>query len=224
MVLWMKRRLRVQEIRELTDLTYVLRFDRADIHFSPGQYVTVGIKGAPEAREYSIYSSPQDPYLEILVKEVKNGRVSHDLHLLKTGAELTVEGPSGTFLDEADAGLSSTRPRLFVATGTGISPFRSFARTFADRPFQLVHGVRYENERYDHSEFPSGSVTSCVTRPGSQNGAVFAGRVTDYLRSHPVTPDSQCYLCGSTAMIYETIPILRSHGVADSRMFAEIYF
>ncbi len=47
---------KVQEIRDLTESTYVVRFDRCDMDFVAGQHITLGIPGDNQVREYSIYS------------------------------------------------------------------------------------------------------------------------------------------------------------------------
>ena len=46
----------VQEVRRLTGETIVLRIDRGNIDFEPGQYVRIGVDGDSEIRDYSIYS------------------------------------------------------------------------------------------------------------------------------------------------------------------------
>lgn len=60
--------------------------------------------------------------------------------------------------------------------------------------------------------------------PAPRNVQAFRGRITEYLRAHSVDPESSCYLCGNSDMIYEAFAILRSSGVPRSRLFAEVYF
>lgn len=212
----------VHEVRELTDTAFVVRFDRNGLDFEPGQYVSVGLKGEIDMREYSVYSPAQADYLEILVKEVEHGHVSHRLHRLRPGVELAVDGPFGFFtIDEVDR----RRPFLFVATGTGISPFHCFARSYPGLDYRLLHGVRRLAEQYEHDAFEARRVTTCVSRePGAGEDTVFGGRVTDYLRTHPVSPETRCYLCGNCDMIYEAFDILKGHGVPPEQLYAEVYF
>lgn len=227
-----RARPRVHEIRDLTDSTYVLRFDRKGMEFEPGQYVSVGVRGDIDMREYSIYSPLDADYLEILVKEIDAGYVSRRLRRLEAGDELEVDGPFGFFLiDDADR---VRRPFLFVATGTGISPFHCFARSFPDLDYRLLHGVRTAAERYEHDAFDARRLTSCLSRdpaavsdaatggPGAET--VVAGRVTEYLREQPVAPDTLCYLCGNCDMIYEAFDVLGGHGVPPEQLYAEVYF
>ena len=47
----------VLEVRKLTEETIVLRIDKGNIDFEPGQYVRIGVEGDSEIRDYSIYST-----------------------------------------------------------------------------------------------------------------------------------------------------------------------
>jgi ferredoxin/flavodoxin---NADP+ reductase len=234
---------RVHHVRSLTESAYVLRFDRRDMVFEPGQYVSVGIRGDINMREYSIYSgTEEEDYLEILVKEVDQGRVSRQLKRLNPGDEIEVGGPFGFFM--IDPEVRRNGHVIFVATGTGISPFHCFAMAYPKLDYRLLHGVRTLDERYDYDAFDPTRVTTCVSRepalagqfaPTSVPGEAAAragmtttvsvqGRVTDFLRANPVDPDTRCYLCGNCDMIYESFDILKGHGVPPEQLFAEVYF
>jgi len=68
---------------------------------------------------------------------------------------------------------------------------------------------------------PGQRLVACVSR---EAGGDFHGRVTDYLRRHPVQPATLCYLCGNSDMIYEAVDILKGYGVPPAHLFAEVYF
>ena len=209
---------RVHSVRELTDTTFVLRFDRSGMVFEPGQYVTVGLADHRDMREYSVYSGSDQSFLEILVKEVEGGLVSKQLHQCRPGDELSVEGPFGFFTMTP----AQRKGRLlFIATGTGISPHHCFAQSYPDLDFHLLHGIRSAAERYDAELYEPSRYTSCIRR--DQTGD-FHGRVTDYLLDHPADPDVFCYLCGNCDMIYEAFDTLRGQGVPPDHLFAEVYF
>jgi ferredoxin--NADP+ reductase/benzoate/toluate 1,2-dioxygenase reductase subunit len=210
---------RVHHVRDLSPSAYVLRFDRGGLLFQPGQYLIVGLQGRRDMREYTIYSSPGEDYLEILVKEIEGGLVSRALRRCRPGDPLAVQGPFGFFTME--------EPRLapgkflFVASGTGVSPFHCFALSHPNLDYRLLHGVRAGSELYDREVFDPRRFVSCISREQSGD---YRGRVTAYLREHPVDPESLCYLCGSCDMIYEAFDILRGQGVAPERLFAEVYY
>ncbi|AHC15968.1 ferredoxin--NADP reductase [Salinispira pacifica] len=208
----------VQEVRNLTEDSYVLRFERLGMDFQPGQYLSVGLKGDIHMREYSIYSPAEADYLEILVKEVEGGHVSRKLKQLKVGDELYVEGPFGFFLIDE----SRRKNKLyFIGTGTGISPFHSFCNSYDELDYTLLHGVRRLKEGYELDQYDPSRVVRCVSR---EEGGDFPGRVTDFLRANPVEPNASVYLCGNCDMIYEAYDILSEQGIPREQMFAEVYF
>ncbi|HTP59076.1 MAG TPA: FAD-binding oxidoreductase, partial [Spirochaetia bacterium] len=157
--------------------------------------------------------------LEILVREIAGGLVSRALRRCEPGDDLSVEGPYGSFV--TDPAERHRERYLFVGSGTGISPFHSLVRSYPDIDYLLLHGVRTSQERFDREAFDPARSVFCVTRtPGGD----YRGRVTDYLRAHPVDPSRRCYLCGNSDMIYQAFAVLRDQGVPRDRLHAEIYF
>lgn len=211
----------VLAVRDLTEAAYVLRFERGGFDFVPGQYLSIGIPGEFPVRDYSIYSPPDRPYLEVLVREVPGGDLSPRLRKLAPGDAIAVEGPFGFFTIPADF----TGPVFCVASGTGIAPFHSIALSNPERGPFVVHGVRLLRERYGHGDFPAGSVVSCVS---GEAGGDIRGRVTDYLRGRAregSLPETALYfLSGNCDMIYDAYDILASAGIAADRIRTEVFF
>ena len=212
---------RARSIRRLSPSAYVLRLARGALEFAPGQYVTLGLPGSTARREYSIYSGSDDPFLEVLIKQVEGGTVSHQLARLAPGAALEVDGPFGYFLIPEAARKC---PLLFIASGTGIAPFHCFARSYPGLDYRLLHGVRTATETYDRQCYPPDRYLACLSREPVTAEAGFAGRITAYLSAHPVTPGTLCYLCGNSEMIFEAFDILKSGGIPSTDLFAEVYF
>lgn len=208
----------VTDIRQPCKGTSIIRFERKDLQFQPGQHLSVGLAGDLNLREYSIYSSDQDPWLDIIVKEVSSGFVSPRLCSLKPGDKVYVEGPFGFFtLDRA----KRQAPLLMIASGTGISPFRSMVRSHPGLDYHIVHGVRTLAERYDHDSFEEARMVSCVSREAGGN---VQGRVTAWLKTAEISPDTQALLCGNCDMIYEAYDILVQKGLPPQNIAAEVYF
>ena len=214
-----RRKVTLLERRELAHGSFVLRLERGDLDFEPGQYVILGPVGSIDRREYSVYSSPDDPYLELLIKEVPEGMVSRALRTTDPGSALEVEGPFGYFTIPEE--YRRTRRFLFVATGTGIAPFHCFARAYPDLDYLLLHGVRYAAERHEHVRYPSDRYIACVTQ---ERYGDYHGRVTRYLEQLAVEPDTLCYLCGNCDMIFEAFDILQHRGVDPENLHAEVYY
>jgi len=210
---------RVHHVRHLNPRTFILRFDRHDLEFEPGQYVGLGIPGSIARREYTIYSGAGDDFLEVLVREIQGGLVSRALARCEPGEALSVEGPYGLFITDP---VQRSRARyLFVGSGTGISPFHCLIRSYPDIDYRLLHGVRTAQERHEDGAIDPSRYVACVSRG---EGGDYQGRVTGYLRSHPTDPDRLCYLCGNSDMIYESFAILRDQGVPRNHLYAEVYF
>jgi ferredoxin/flavodoxin---NADP+ reductase len=209
----------VTQIRFLTESTFILRFDRRGMNFRAGQHIIVGIKGEMDMREYSIYSGENDDYLEILVKEVKEGNISVKLRNCEPGQLLQVNGPFGSFgIEPTD--LNSGK-HIFFATGTGISPFHSIVRSYPDIDYKLFHGVSYSKEAYESFEYHPDRYILFTSKEKHQNRT---GRITRFLPELKVTSDMLFYLCGNGSMIYEAYHILRDKGVPAENIISERYF
>ncbi len=206
-------------IRQLTEHTFILQMERRNMPFLTGQFITIRRPGTIDQREYTVYSGEKDDVMEVLVREVNYGKVTPRLKKLKPGDQVEVDGPFGFFRFQPN--MFPVQDFLFVATGTGISPFHSFVRTYPNLNYRLVHGVRYGNECYDHEHFEKERITLCTT--GDQNGH-FNGRVTDYLASQEINPETQCFLCGNSEMIQQAFDILSGKGVPVQNIYTEVYF
>ncbi len=208
---------KVLDIRRLTESTAVLRFERHGLDFEPGQYIRVGIEGDPEIRDYSVYSGSGDDYLEVLVRRVEDGLVSKQLCDLGPGEQVDVGGPYGHFkLVEP----IRSAPLLFIATGTGISPYHSFAASYPELEYRLVHGTARLEEAYE-AAFYGDRYFHCVSRG---EGGDFQGRVTDYLRTLDVPTATNAFLCGNCDMIYEAFDLLQEKGLPTAQIHTEVYF
>ncbi len=203
--------------------------------FLAGQFLSIVIPaehagGKMIRRAYSIASAPQMCPLELCVTLVKNGPGSGYLHALNPGDKFTCFIPYGNFFyhPTADRGV------CFIATGTGVAPFRSIVLSEQYRnnppPRSLcLFGVRETEEILydrDFSRSPGLQWIVALSRPNA-NWQGFRGRVTDYLRSIAATFEWQLwnyYLCGSGAMITEVKQILQQHGVEKVHIFQEAYY
>lgn len=109
-------------------------FEAADTHvqdFEAGQFITwfFDINGETVSRCYTISSPPtRRGRVTITVKRVPGGQVSNWLHDTMTpGTTVRATGPAGSFcLDTVPA------KRLFLAGGSGITPFMSMLRAMHD--------------------------------------------------------------------------------------------
>jgi NAD(P)H-flavin reductase len=126
------------------------------------------------------------------------------------GSRFHFAGPYGYFLFRP-----SIKQAVFVATGTGIAPFVSMARS-KSRGFVLLHGVSTCSELYYKPLLKSmvQHYIPCVSddMPGQySSGEGFSGRVTQYLERHLEPGAYDFYLCGKQEMIKDVMLIIDSH-------------
>ena len=213
------KRHRILDVRFLTDSTFVVRMERNGLDFQTGQFILLGLNNEKERREYSVYSGEGEDFIEVLVREIDYGKVSGKLKKLQIGETVEVEGPFGFF--KFNPKNFQSEKFLFIASGTGISPFHSFVKSHPGMDYKLVHGARFGHEAYDHPDFEQERIVFCTS--GDSIGG-FDGRVTDYLYDERIDSDTHCFLCGNSEMIYEVFDILTGKGVPISNIYSEVYF
>lgn len=216
----MKRRKHtLLEIINLTPETFILRLDRQGLQFEPGQYVVIRIPDEKKGREYSIFSATSDEYLDFLIREIPAGEFSRYLRHLKPGSELDVEGPKGYFILNEKS--KQGHPTMFIASGTGISPFHSYVKSYPGLDYKVLHGVHFADEAYGREAFNPSRFVLCTSR---QDAGDYFGRVTYYLKENAVGKDTICYLCGNSDMIEEVTTILEKYGLPPENIRTEVFF
>src|SRR5580700_8872908 len=91
--------------------------------FVPGQWLSIKAttpEGEEITRAYSIASPPENGRVALCLNRVHEGFMSNHLCSLAEGGEITFQGPFGNFILHPPM-----RDTIFIATGTGIAPFRS---------------------------------------------------------------------------------------------------
>ena len=205
-------------VDNITDSLFILRIERKGLKFLPGQFIVIGIPGATTKREYSIYSGVEDAYLEIIVREVPEGDLSPQLKCLKPGDELVVDGPAGDFILPEDY---ENKNFLFLASGTGISPFHSFLASNKKLKHSLYHGVRTSSDLPLGVGFEKNNYMSCMS---AEDSGDYFGYLTKYIKEHPVSGFDAVYMCGNGNMVYDAFNILISQGISRDNLHAEIFF
>jgi len=210
---------RVQEIKYLTDSTFLLRFPKSRFKFEAGQHISLSVAGDYQSREYSIYSAEEDESLEVLVKEVEGGYFSPKLRHLKKGDMVEIHGPFGRFA--LDAKKRDTHQHIFVASGTGIAPFHSMVKSNPGLNYRVIHGVRYASEAYEREKYENDRFFLCTSRDEKGD---YHGRLTSYLKEAEFAKNSCFYLCGNSDMIFDAMEILKEKGFDRDDLNVEVYF
>lgn len=217
----------------------VIRLSAAEGYLPPfeaGQYINLftEIDGVRTSRPYSISSSPrQRGYYEITVARSACGFVSdYLLDEVKVGDAFTANGPAGVFRYQP---VFHSKKSLFLAGGSGITPFLSMTRevleAHLDRDIVLLYGCRNEQAALYHEElgayaaaYPnfryhlviSDNVSGWTGETGFLDGAHITQLVPDYT-------ERTCYICGPQVMNEFCQRELEALGVPEKRIRRELF-
>ena len=201
--------------------------EAAALAYAPGQFVSMSraIEGKHITRAYSIASAPDGNRFALCLNLVADGRFSPFLFSLEPGGAVDMKGPLGTFTLR-----ESGRDALFVATGTGIAPFRSMLERPMPRRCKLIFGTRYEGTILYRADFERWAAERSdfdfqVTLSRPPEG--WTGR-SGHVQSHVLEAvgarrDFDVYVCGMKAMVDDVRAKLKELGFDRKQIIAEKY-
>jgi ferredoxin-NADP reductase len=202
----------------LSAKAFELRLSKPEgFRFAPGQRITLQLDGAD--RDYSLASAPEEPDLRLCIRSVEGGTVSPQLEWTPAGNVLSFHGPHGYFTFKPSA-----RTAVFVATGSGVAPFRSMAAAGVGGYF-LLHGVDAPEDLY-YAELlqpRAAAYVACITGPRADTPGAFAGRVTDYLERRLAPGAYDFYACGRREMVRD-VTLLADERFPGSLVFSETFY
>jgi sulfhydrogenase subunit gamma (sulfur reductase) len=194
-----------------------------DLEYVPGQVAVLQV--ADEAPAYFAFASaPEDPELEVLVKQTVGA--SRRIYDMRAGERIELLNIAGHGFDlDAQRG----KDLVFVAMGTGVAPLRSALRHVLIRKpdfgqLVVLYGARtpddfcFRNET-DDWENAGVELRQVVSRPDGHDWSGPTGYVQSLL-DH-VLPDLQspvALICGSLEMITQTRDRLQQMGFAPEEI------
>lgn len=201
------------------------------ISFYAGQNMMIYV-GPGVNRAISIGSPPQEhTKLTIYYDVMPGGPGSQWMIARQVGDTAQFMAPLGAFFFDGD----SPRKKVFVATGTGIAPFRAMILDYlaggGAAPLELFWGLRHEEDLYLTDElqalaekYPNFRYHITLSQPSEQWQGM-KGRVTAHIYSDEVAlPQQDYYLCGAGAMVAEVIPALVAKGVPREQIKTELFY
>ena len=217
-----------------------LTFDAGDspLPYRSGQWMNLFVPtagGLVMRRPYSVASAPNRAgpnQLDFAITRVPEGPTSNALHDLGEGAVVEADAAEGGWLGRRDD--ERALAALFVATGSGLAPFRGLLQEeLAERsgpPIGLVFGCRTqadilwrdELERWA-KDVPRFSLTVTLSRPD----AAWPG-ATGHVQRHVTSLSQQLrpglvLLCGLSPMTHAVERALVSAGIDAARIRTEEY-
>ncbi len=232
--------LEVVEIEDTHKDAKIFRLASTDGYLPPfeaGQYINVfvTVDGTRTSRPYSLSSSPrQRAYYEITVARTRNGFVSdYFLDHVKVGDIVEANGPAGVFRYQP---VFHSKKSLFLAGGSGITPFLSMTREILqaglDRDIVMLYGCRnaevalYHEElthmAEEHPNFKYYLVVSDEDVKGWEGETGFLN--IDLIRR--LVPDFEertSYICGPQIMNDFCVKELKEAGVPIKKIRREMF-
>jgi ferredoxin-NADP reductase len=193
--------------------------------FVPGQWLSVKAidpKGEEFTRAYSIASPPStNGHVAFCLNRVQGGFMSNHLCDLVEGSRISFQGPFGDFILRPP--LHDT---LFIATGTGIAPFRSMLHWLLadrdrhhERQLWLLFGARTQQDLYYRDEFERLAAAHAnfhflpTLSRSDQAWTGLRGYVQEHVSSIISTrTDMHAYICGLDKMVKANRTLLKSLG------------
>ena len=212
----------------LSEFTRHLEFEVEHVpHFGfvPGQWLSLKAntpEGEEITRAYSIASPPsENGHVAFCLNRVDNGFMSNHLCGLAEGSEITFQGPFGDFILHPPM-----RDTIFIATGTGIAPFRSMLHwLLADqqrhqgRELWLLFGARSEQDLYYRDEFErlASEHSNFHFVPTLSRASTEWKGLRGYVQEHVQEivgdrKDMHAYICGLDKMVKANRELLKGLG------------
>jgi CDP-4-dehydro-6-deoxyglucose reductase len=205
---------RVQQLTKVADDVVIVQLKlpaNERLQFLAGQYIDFLLKGG-ERRSFSMANPPHaDELIELHIRHVPGGNFTdHVFGKMKERDILRFEGPLGSFFLRED----STKPIVFVASGTGFAPIKSIIESALHRkvarPMVLYWGCRRPKDLYLNAlaerwalEQPSFRYVPVVSEAAAEDAwsgrSGFVHRAV--MQDFPDLSGYQVYACGVPVMV-----------------------
>jgi ferredoxin-NADP reductase len=218
------------------------REDGGRITYVPGQFFSLHFpyEGKEKARSYSVVNRisniRENTEFRFAISAVPNGAASQYFFNASPGDAIKMGGPFGNLI------LPPSDPKryLLIATGTGVSPYRSMMPILEQRmrenpklQITLIMGTTSREELIYGDEFitaaedyPGFNFYACYSRemPDRPKSCEHSGHVQELFDQ--ITPDNNndlVYLCGNPAMIDDSVRYFDAKHFAPSLVKQEKY-
>lgn len=206
---------------ETLELTIKL-VNKKQIHFTPGQFLLVGLSGFGEV-PIGITTAPHQKEISIGIRSA--GMVTQKLCSLMVGDDVEINGPFGNGFPISKL---KNRDVVIVSAGIGLLPLRSLIQHLKNnkklvKSLTIFVGARtpdrllYNDEYSEWSEFAS---VHTIVDDGEQKWSGRIGNVIDLLGKSAIKRGSVIIACGPPVIYKPIIARLAGKTVADE----DIYF
>jgi ferredoxin-NADP reductase len=231
----------LQDAKEIAPLVRHFTFVRKDgqpFEFIPGQFINLFFESQGELvqRSYSLASIPgESGDIEMALSYVSNGKASDFIFGLQRGDEILASGPFGRLT------LREEKPKryILVATGTGVTPYRSMLPELSKRIREdgvevvIMQGARSPMDQLYLEDFVKYAelhenfhFMACCSRAVSDPTKPYEhkGYVQDHFDTLNLNPEQDMFfLCGNPNMIDAAYLKLTELGFAAANVRREKY-
>ncbi len=228
---------KLDEVEQETQNVKMFRFSPTndqEVAFEPGMFFMIEYRdndGSKIKRAYSVASAPGSKILEFYIGMV-GGKLTSKLDSAKKGDLYYISGPYGKF----KFSQSENKKSLFIAAGTGISPFMSMLRGIEgnglDEDVVMLYSVKTTNGIIKRDELNSiksrTKLKTIITLTKPEQNDVwqgYTGRITKELIEKEVEDigERTCYLCGSNEFTKAMTDYLLVLGVKKENIKKDVW-
>lgn len=187
----------------------------ANYRFAPGQYTELSLAqpGKPaEKAPFSFIGLDSDPHVQLALKTSPvNPAINAQLRRLEHGDEVQISEPHNEVVYRG--------PGVFIAGGTGITPFMAIFRQLYKEGKLAGNLLIYSNKRGEDICFEGElytmfgtdfiSILALEDRPRNATGKVDPG----FIEKHVKDLDQPFYVCGPEPFVNEVRDVLKETGV-----------
>ncbi len=223
-------KLKINKVIQETFDVKTLIFNKENINFKPGQYLTYKLNVKDERsgiRIFSLASSPTENFLMLSTKISQSG-FKQALNKLKVNDEIEANGPYGQFV------LDETKDAIMLSGGIGITPLRSMIKYALDKKLKIKLTLFYSNKipeeivyKKDLEEFSKNKnfkLVSTITRPEEvkETWKGITGRIdASLIKKYCKNLNSIFYICGPPAMVDAMANLLKEMKINEENIRIE---
>ncbi len=231
----------VQKVQLIDKVFFVTFKSETDIQFRPGQFMSlevspktfraysvcyVGRSLPPVADGESLLEEESNRFVSFMISTKPGGLASEYFDNVQVGNTLNAVGPSGKFSLLKD----DSRNSVFIATGTGLSPFVTMVDSLLSEndtsTVTVFFGCWKISDNFANRFFKNPRVKLIVVAEdiGDQveSDTLKVGRVTTAIPELLSDMKSNTYyLCGHPAMVQDMETVLLKNGVDTGQIISE---
>ncbi len=216
----------VHKVNLLQDITCLIFQSQDSFKFEPGQFLTIEVSPgvhrsyslfycdskAPRYYENGLKDLSTDKYIGLMINTKPDGAGSHWAQNIKVNQKFSAIGCNGSFVIH-----QSNKPKVFVATSTGIAPFvpmiESLLKQNPKEAIVIFFGALTIQDNFSEqflggfeSIYPDFKIYCCydILEVNKQNSKQKSGRVTQIIpesMTNDQMQNSDFYLCGNPMMV-----------------------